>query len=212
MPNYKNGKIYSIRSFLTDDIYIGSTTQPLSVKMALHRSNYRNGKYCSSCEILKHDDAYIELIEEYPCDSKEQLTKREGELIRGTRCVNKIIPGRTAKEWYEANKEAIREQTKKYRGANKEAIKQKHEEYYEANKEAIHEQQKKYREANKEAVREQKKEYYAANKEAVLEQQKKYREANKDVINQKRRERRAVKNLKEVEQAACTLQEAKQPQ
>ena len=35
--DYKNGKIYCIRNNITDDIYIGSTTQPLSKRMVCHR-------------------------------------------------------------------------------------------------------------------------------------------------------------------------------
>ena len=37
MPNYQNGKIYCIRSHQTDNIYIGSTTQKLCVRMAEHK-------------------------------------------------------------------------------------------------------------------------------------------------------------------------------
>ena len=36
---YSNGKIYCIRNTITDDIYIGSTTQPLCKRMAYHRSD-----------------------------------------------------------------------------------------------------------------------------------------------------------------------------
>jgi predicted GIY-YIG superfamily endonuclease len=36
--DYKNGKIYCIRNKINDDVYIGSTTQPLSQRMAKHRS------------------------------------------------------------------------------------------------------------------------------------------------------------------------------
>ena len=34
---YKNGKIYCIRNSVDDDIYVGSTTQPLCKRMAMHR-------------------------------------------------------------------------------------------------------------------------------------------------------------------------------
>ena len=35
--DYKNGKIYCIRNTIDDDIYVGSTTQPLSERMVKHR-------------------------------------------------------------------------------------------------------------------------------------------------------------------------------
>jgi aspartate carbamoyltransferase regulatory subunit len=37
-------------------------------------------------------DAYIELIEYFQCDTKEELSKREGEIMRSMDCVNKCIP------------------------------------------------------------------------------------------------------------------------
>jgi len=55
--------------------------------MAKHRYAYKaylknEKKSDTSYEVLKHDDAYIELLEEFPCANKAQLCKREGELIR----------------------------------------------------------------------------------------------------------------------------------
>jgi hypothetical protein len=149
LGNYQNGKIYSIRSHQTDEIYIGSTTQSLSVRMAEHRRNYKkylNGKnnYFTSFKILEFDDAYIELIEEFPCVSKMHLEKREGEVIRKMEnCVNRRIAGRTRKEYKQDNKEHFKEYAKQY-----------NKQYYEANKEQIKEHQKQYYEANKEQINE----------------------------------------------------------
>jgi hypothetical protein len=133
--DYKNGKIYAIRNHQTEQIYIGSTTQTLTKRLSHHKNN----KGCSSCKIIQYRDAYIELIELFPCNSKEELNKKEGEHIRINNCVNKNIAGRTPKEYkaqyYEENKEKSRE---------------KHKQYYENNKEKIREQQKQYYENNKE--------------------------------------------------------------
>ena len=144
MPNYQNGKIYSLRSHQTDDVYIGSTTLSLAVRKAGHRNKYKqylNGKYCfvTSFNIIKFDDCYIELIENYPCDSKNELERREGELIREMDCVNKFVAGRTKKEYLEANKKAIAEQKKEYRERNKKAIAEQKKEYQERNKERLKE-------------------------------------------------------------------------
>ena len=129
--DYKNGKIYVIRSHQTDQVYIGSTTQSLAKRFSCHKSNYKINKLdISSFEILKYDDAYIELIEEYPCDNKMMLNRREGEIIRQNNCVNKFIAGRTRQEYEEENKDKIREQKKGYYQANKD----KKKEYYQANK------------------------------------------------------------------------------
>jgi hypothetical protein len=105
MNRYNNGKIYSIRSHQTDDVYIGSTCMPLSKRFHGHKSSYKLqlvGKQpyeCSAFKLTKFDDCYIELVEDYPCENKQQLLRREGELIRSMPCVNKLIAGRTQKEY-----------------------------------------------------------------------------------------------------------------
>jgi hypothetical protein len=138
MLDYKTGKIYCIRSHLTDEVYIGSTTTPLSTRMVSHRTKFKNGIYVSSAEILKHGDAYIELIEEFPCDNKEQLNRREGQVIRSTaNCVNKRIEGRTPAERYIDNREAVLAYMKVYNVNNKEAVSAKKKAYYLANRERI---------------------------------------------------------------------------
>ena len=127
--DYKNGKIYSIRSHQTDKIYIGSTTQSLSKRFSYHKRDYKKyitspEKYpfTTSFEIFKFGDAYIELIEEYPCDNKEQLCKKEGELIRNNNCVNKCVSGRTMDEWRIENKNYIQKYSKEYYEKNKNKI------------------------------------------------------------------------------------------
>lgn len=109
MPDYKNSKIYKLWSPEGDDIYIGSTTQSLSRRKAKHKTDR-----CSSKILFeKYTDVRIELLEECPCDNREQLVKKEGEYVRNNNCVNKHIAGRTNKEWhkeyYENNKEQIKE-------------------------------------------------------------------------------------------------------
>ena len=144
--DYKNGKIYSIRSYQTDEIYIGSTCSPLNKTIWNHKAKYKqylNDKshYLTSFEILKYDDYYIELIELYPCNSKIELHKKQGEYIRDMDCVNKVMPGRTNKEsckqYRETNKNKIKEKGKIYRENNKEKISLKGKIYREKNKEKI---------------------------------------------------------------------------
>ena len=180
MPNYQNGKIYTLRSYQTDDVYIGSTTQSLAVRKGGHRRDYTNylkGENCfvTSFNIIKFDDCYIELIENYPCISRNELERREGQLIREMECVNKCIAGRTPKEYYERNKKAIAEQQKKWREANKEVMAEKSKEYREANKEKIAENKKKYYELNKEVISEKNKEKYNCECGSVLRKSDKSR-------------------------------------
>ena len=196
MPDYTKGKIYCLRSHQTDDVYVGSTVESLSNRKAKHKNAYKrflNGKsnYVTSFEIIKYDDCYIELIEDCPCENKEQLSKKEGEYIRNMDCINKYVAGRTVKEYREDNKEKIKEKAKEYRENNKEKIK----EYYEDNKEKIKEKAKEYRENNKEKIRESKKKYRENNKEKIKE----YRENNKEKIQEYRKRGRE----KEKEKVVC---------
>jgi hypothetical protein len=139
MPDYKNGKIYAIRSHQTDLVYIGSTTQPLHKRLWGHKNEQKN---VSSKQLLCYEDAYIELIEDFPCENKEQLNKREGEIIRNTNCVNKNVAGRTQKDYYEDNKDTLLEKAKEYKKQNKEVLRERYKEYYEANKEKLRENKK----------------------------------------------------------------------
>jgi len=122
MPDYSKSKIYKIVSDQTNKIYIGSTIEALSRRMTKHRNDYRrwkNGKrnYITSFEILKYDDAIIELIEKYPCDDKDELRAREGYYQKKLKdkSVNQRIAGRGSKEYYQDNKDSINERrNKKY--------------------------------------------------------------------------------------------------
>jgi len=116
MPNYQLGKIYKIESYQTNDIYIGSTCQPLCERIAGHRKDYKrwkNGKcrYITSFSILDFDDAFIQLLESYPCSNKEELTARERYWIKNLNCVNKCIPMQSPKE---SDKKCYEKNTEKY--------------------------------------------------------------------------------------------------
>ena len=71
------------------------------------------------------ENFYIELIENYPCESKDQLRAREGHYIREMATLNKRIETRTVEEWKEDNKEYIQEWKKQHYENNKERIKEK---------------------------------------------------------------------------------------
>ena len=161
MPvDYQGGKIYTIRAPETDKYYIGSTTQTLPKRWYGHKKQYeryQNDKChnITSFQILELEDAYIELLELYPCNSKIELERREGQLIREHRdnCVNRIVVGRTKKEYREDNKEAIKVREREYREANKETLTVKNREYREANKETINAKKREHHHANKEAIK-----------------------------------------------------------
>ena len=67
------------------------------------------------------NDWYIELFEDFQTERKEQLNKREGEIIREIGTLNKNIAGRTNKEYkkeYEKNNKDKKEHDKEYNQKN----------------------------------------------------------------------------------------------
>ena len=102
------GKVYCIRSNQTNQIYIGSTFKKyLSSRLSNHKYCFNNDlSYCSSFEVVKYPDCYIEIISENLNVSREMLQKLERIIIENSpNCVNKNIPTRTTKEYYYANHE-----------------------------------------------------------------------------------------------------------
>ncbi|MDR3597891.1 hypothetical protein [Clostridium sp.] len=159
---FQNGKIYAIRSPSSDKYYIGSTTQLLCNRLAGHRQKHRmyvsnpnSSSYYSSYEILNFNDGYIELLENYPCNSREELQRKEGELIIKYKndIVNKTIAGRNVKDWIKEHKEEIAEKHKQYYINHKNELLLKNKKYRETNKEEINKQRKLYRIENKEAIK-----------------------------------------------------------
>ena len=116
MTNYNNGKIYKIESSLGNMVYYGSTTkQYLSQRMTTHRNHYKYWLKGKSNNVTSYklfeeyglENCKIVLVENYPCNSKDELTSREAYFIRNFECVNKHVPNRTPREYYEENKEVL---------------------------------------------------------------------------------------------------------
>jgi len=89
---YSEGKIYRLYSKEGDKCYIGSTIQPLWRRLQVHKYI---GNRCRSKELFNlYNCIEIELLEEYPCDTRHQLETREKAYIQMyDNCVNKNLPG-----------------------------------------------------------------------------------------------------------------------
>ena len=194
MNKYRKSKIYKIVDVGYNKCYIGSTTETLSRRMARHRSNYNkhteanDKKYERSMMLFDEfgvENCKIELIENYPCNSKDELFKREGHYIQQLDCVNRIQVGRTRKDYYNDNQEDILEKKKQYRQDNLARLKEKDRKYHEEHKEERNEYRKKYYEENKDELLDKMKAYTENNKEALKEKWKKYYEENKEVIRER---------------------------
>ena len=139
---YQKGKIYKILNSIDDEVYVGSTIESLSKRMAKHRAKCNTKtSYKIYHHMAKHgkEHFYIELIAHYPCETKEELVAKEGEWIRNIGTLNQIVAGRSKKDWYEDNKKEHLEKMATYRVENRETIRQKKKEHRDANIEVIRE-------------------------------------------------------------------------
>ena len=153
--DYQNGKIYCISN--NDLYYVGSTARTLIERLRGHRSDYftyLNDKqhYKSSFELIKAGAHQINLIENFPCESKAELEKREYEIIKeyktlhGDKCVNiaGVLPLQSQDEYYQK----ARDRASAYYAEHKAECQAKMNQAYADNREKRLEQVKKYREAN----------------------------------------------------------------
>jgi hypothetical protein len=80
--NYENGKIYKI--YNKTDVYYGSTIRTLEARLKRHEVD----KTLTSSIIINNPPYCIELVENFPCDSRYTLEQRENYYISHNKCVN----------------------------------------------------------------------------------------------------------------------------
>ena len=126
---YATGKIYKVCVSGSEFIYIGSTKNTLEKRLGQHKDSVKSATQTkSACSILFEDGnkPYIELIENYPCNSKLELEKRERYwLEQHPSAVNKNTPTRTWQERWLNNRDHNIEKHKEWLVANKESEAQK---------------------------------------------------------------------------------------
>ena len=146
--NFKKSVIYKIccDDVSITDVYVGSTTN-LSKRKPVHKYKCNNERdkahNLNVYQFIRANGGWdnwdVVVVEEYPCDSKNQLHTRERhhmEPLNAT--LNKVIPTRTQKEYQ-----------KEYQKENVEKIKARKKEYYQENAEKL----KEWREENSEKIR-----------------------------------------------------------
>ena len=93
MPDYSTSKIYKIICDTTQETYIGSTINPLSRRLGKHISDAKHkSRVCASKQIIDRGNFKIELLEEFPCNTKQELLFKEREWIEQSDCINKVKP------------------------------------------------------------------------------------------------------------------------
>jgi hypothetical protein len=143
--DYSNGKIYKLICNVTGLVYIGSTCSTLVKRKCQHLKDFKRWKnnkyhYVTSFRVLENDNFDIVLIEEFPCENKNELHRQERFHIDSIECVNKLRPTRSKKEYgiqYRIdNAERKKEYMKNYRMQNSDKIKTYNKTYYDKKKES----------------------------------------------------------------------------
>ena len=198
MPaNYQNGKIYTIRSRSRPDlVYVGSTTQSLAVRFGGHK--YANN---TSRQILDLGDSYIELYENYACSNREELNRREGEVMRSMECVNSQIAGRTYKEYVRDNRERIATYKRQYNLDHAGHIAARCKQYNLDNRESLAAKDKQYRQNNRESIAAKGKQYHQDNRESHAVYHRQYRKDNRESLAAHNKQ--YFQNTKNVQACIC---------
>ncbi len=131
--DYKNGKIYKLVCSETQQIYIGSTCSTLVKRLSQHKCKK------NKCKSKSFINPKIFLIEDFPCERKEQLLAREREHIENNYCVNLQKPGRTQIQYYYEKIEECKKMRKEYALKNPEKMKEIKRKHYEKNKQLFKE-------------------------------------------------------------------------
>jgi hypothetical protein len=144
MPDFTQSKVYKLSSPNSDKVYIGSTTQEIEERKSCHLRAYKlwkEGKhhYVTAFILfeLGPDVVSAELLEEVQCQTREELLARERYYIENNNSINKIIPGRSQKEYKKANQEYIKEKALEYYNQNRDSIIEKAKDYRVQNRSII---------------------------------------------------------------------------
>ena len=132
---YSRGKVYKVVNNVDDEIYVGSTVLTLSKRLDAHRQGSKVparqniALYKKMIEIGQHHFS-IYLLVDCPCDSREQLLRKEREYVELLKpTLNMTMPGRSDQEgmklYYQKNKDELKARAKEYHENNKDYILQR---------------------------------------------------------------------------------------
>eukprot|EP00035_Acanthoeca_spectabilis_P016665 m.345499 g.345499 ORF g.345499 m.345499 type:complete len:324 (+) comp16558_c0_seq5:1022-1993(+) len=111
-------------------LYVGSTCLPLSKRLYSHKYSGMNDNRHGKMKLYQHveqldgwDNFYIELHEVYPCNTKDELFRRERQVQRELKAsLTERIAGRKWTEYYEDNKEHLKQNSKEWYEAHREEV------------------------------------------------------------------------------------------
>lgn len=140
--NYQNAVIYKIvpNDLNNESCYIGSTTN-FNKRKSDHKDNLKaeNKANYPIYKCIRENGGWnawdMILIENYPCNNKNELHARERHFIEELKSnLNKVIPTRTLQEYNIDNKERLNKISREYHEKHKDVQNQKNKNNYEKNK------------------------------------------------------------------------------
>ena len=183
---------YSVYQHVTPDgLYYFGATNNIKRRWRNNGAEYKGTALQPYIEKYGWDNIkHIVLFKE---QTKENALWIEDFLITTARedgvCINKQRSGNISKEegyfqqYYEDNKQQMREQQKEYYEENKQQIRKQKKQYYEQNKD----KRKDYLEQNKDRIRKQRQQRYQKNRDKINEQRRQ--------LYQRKKEEKQLKEL-----------------
>lgn len=195
--SFSNVKIYKLVNGLTDDLYVGATTVPLSRRLSKHK--YAAKQFPNRCVYKKLNGigwnfVSIVLIEEYKtCTSMEQMAEREAYWYKRLGAtLNHNVPNRSTADSKKAYRDAHKAESKAYRIAHKDKMLSYQKKYRESHRA----EGQAYRDSHKEQKTAHNKSY---KRKAVKKVKKVVKKAVKKVVKKsiKKAIKKALKSSKQ---------------
>lgn len=177
--DYKNGKIYKLVNTIDDEIYVGSTCQLLCQRMGLHRTAAKKGNKSKLYQTMRGyglENFKIVLVEEYPCENKEQLRAREEHWRRELNAKLNSYQCHTTEAEYKTRKII---HNKKYRGMHQEQIASMKKEWAKKNETHVKAKRKEYVAEHQEDIKKYRKDYHRKNSKAICKKSRDWYQKNK---------------------------------
>jgi len=174
--DYKKGKIYKIINDINDEIYVGSTVLTLAQRLGHHKEASVKCPNTKIYKFIRDNGGWshfkIILIEDYPCERKEQLLMREQyykETLKATLNNNNC---------FGQDKERYKQYSKQFYEQHIDELKQQMKQHYNENKDKILPRIKQYQNMHKDKI----KQYLNKHKDKIKQYQKQYREQHKTKV------------------------------
>lgn len=200
LKKFPNAVVYVLQC-IDNYYYIGSTINDPRYRLNNHKQDsvkFPERPIYTHINTIGWDNVQLEVVEEFPCNTREELYQREDEIVKqslvDTYCLNHIRAfvskderKANVKNYYLTHRQQIIEQHKAYLEANKDKVDAYQAMYRLENAEKRREYSTMYAAEHPEEVKAARHAHYEANKEEIIQKNKAYAEANKELVKQRKK-------------------------